>query len=871
VFVGMTITTNAGVYTTNLFTLGIFADWVYVTADGQAPSPNNPIVGRFAYWVDDEATKVNINSAWKRASTGVGVTSTNNSALAEVDLRALELPFNGAVSGDTVADGVSNARTPHPFNTPEEVRRSGNAGLVPPDGYFSNKFYLTTFSADRNVDTWGRPRINLNTLTDPSPSGDAWKRLNDSIYSKIYPFLNVNSNSFVKKYGDANVQQILANIIDYRQADNVDATHDTLDSLEIPQTYCGLKKGPFLNEVTLHVIALGANLNAAIITTNPGPVYVTNWNVTVRAFIDVELINPFQDPVGKDYKILVEPDVANPITFQLYPATTNGATVINTGFYPPAIGGPLPQQTIPVNAGTLNVTTNVAGASFWSLSATNYSGDTTPAANWQYVPHWDSAVINYTKQTTDPAEVPGVTNIQFRINRVLLRQSDNPASIRDWATKSDFGAQPITIEKAIVWTASLGNNGSFTAFLGNNSSGANGDKTAKGIAKNDPRMRTFANNPLPGTAKAWTPTIPGSTSQGATPNSANAGAIVQHNTQGFVPYLLPDGKEAGTLQQDMLSSTFYIKQANYESPAELGFIHANVPWRTLRMQSVLAPANSVDAAGLQPAAELGAIPDWVLLDIFTTDSSSSVSGRININATIFGSNEFRRPTIEHPDVFPPRLPSLDALFYGMENTPLSYPITSPNTTKFWWGRYCNPATFNSSCKAAGWPQPSAFDVTDETNAFILGWCHDTNLPTMVRNRFFTTNSIAFPTYHYDTNTLFLTPGEICEVAGIDNGLVKYSFGIDFNGPRKADKELIARKIANLITTRSNAFTIWAVAQGIKKVDPSSTPGIFLGGKDLITGEVKVQAVVERYEDTNLPVNDPNRVKFRTKYFRYIYE
>ncbi|MEZ0275495.1 MAG: hypothetical protein ACAH88_11380, partial [Roseimicrobium sp.] len=48
--------------------------WVYVRRDGTldyAESPDltlkeNPLVGRFAYWTDDESSKINLNTAWKR-------------------------------------------------------------------------------------------------------------------------------------------------------------------------------------------------------------------------------------------------------------------------------------------------------------------------------------------------------------------------------------------------------------------------------------------------------------------------------------------------------------------------------------------------------------------------------------------------------------------------------------------------------------------------------------------------------------------------------------------------------------------------------------------------------------------------------------
>ena len=102
-----------------------------------------------------------------------------------------------------------------------------------------------------------------------------------------------------------------------------------------------------------------------------------------------------------------------------------------------------------------------------------------------------------------------------------------------------------------------------------------------------------------------------------------------------------------------------------------------------------------------------------------------------------------------------------------------------------------------------------------------------------------------------------TIGELCEVLGMDNGMTL-----------EADREAAIRRVANIITVRSNTFTIWVLAQGIK--EPNITGQNFgrFEANDLITGDVKAQAVVERYEDTS---TTPAKVKFRTRYFRYLYK
>ena len=103
---------------------------------------------------------------------------------------------------------------------------------------------------------------------------------------------------------------------------------------------------------------------------------------------------------------------------------------------------------------------------------------------------------------------------------------------------------------------------------------------------------------------------------------------------------------------------------------------------------------------------------------------------------------------------------------------------------------------------------------------------------------------------------FCFAGQVCEI----KGLSKYVTGYP-----KFVAETPARGIVNIITPRSDVFTVWAIAQTIKKVDLTpANLGSFTAG-DIITGETKVQAIVQRYEDPPLSAN----IKFRTLYYRYI--
>jgi len=105
--------------------------------------------------------------------------------------------------------------------------------------------------------------------------------------------------------------------------------------------------------------------------------------------------------------------------------------------------------------------------------------------------------------------------------------------------------------------------------------------------------------------------------------------------------------------------------------------------------------------------------------------------------------------------------------------------------------------------------------------------------------------------------IFDTIGEICEIPNLNIG------------GNQASIEAVIRRIGNLITVRSNTFTIWVIAQSIADADKNGSYNPAPAGQDAITGEVRAQVVVERYEDLTLAPTDPNRVKFRVRYFRYL--
>ena len=126
-------------------------DWINVFRDPtQAVSSNNPIASRYAWWVDDESSKINLQSA---DGTARGTTNSYGEGMpSEVNLAAL----GGSISNNAAVI-VSNAWT-NGFASEAEVVRA--AGVTVADG-LSNRFNLTAFSRSPEMNFFGEPKIYL--------------------------------------------------------------------------------------------------------------------------------------------------------------------------------------------------------------------------------------------------------------------------------------------------------------------------------------------------------------------------------------------------------------------------------------------------------------------------------------------------------------------------------------------------------------------------------------------------------------------------------------------------------------------------------------------------------------------------------------
>ena len=261
-------------------TATISAGWVYVAQNPSlALGPNNPIIGRYAFWVDDEASKINLNTAGTPPVTTPPSPDYGNSVSNEVDLGQL-LPTPYSFVG-----AIQTRQTPPlpGFTTIEEIKLAD-----PSDSDFTaNRFSLTAYSNDANYPTYtddldvlDRQRLVLANLHDTTVSdsdilgtagnsvSNAYIRLSDPALQNVYSSI-ATPNAFKDKYTDAGLKQFIANVIAYQHnpQNAADPQWFPPDGGGNPPTYLGLAKTPYINEVLISYTVTPANPPTTLVAT----------------------------------------------------------------------------------------------------------------------------------------------------------------------------------------------------------------------------------------------------------------------------------------------------------------------------------------------------------------------------------------------------------------------------------------------------------------------------------------------------------------------------------------------------------------------------------------------------------------------------
>jgi hypothetical protein len=204
------------------------AQWIYI---GRSPGPTNatnPAVARYAYWVEDESFKVNVNTA----TNGARGVSTN---VGPGDLRldgSWQSASNAAVRNANAAAVVADRGTNTNF-FPTAGSAAVAAALTSAASAAELRFLTTANSAGLDLTRGGFKRFNINTITN----GDKRTALNRLILAitntnaaplfgqRFYRTANnpagINNISTVTTdHANIYLQKIAANIYDYIDSDD---------------------------------------------------------------------------------------------------------------------------------------------------------------------------------------------------------------------------------------------------------------------------------------------------------------------------------------------------------------------------------------------------------------------------------------------------------------------------------------------------------------------------------------------------------------------------------------------------------------------------------------------------------------------------
>ena len=142
--------------------------WVNLLQNPSLPaSPSNAIIGRYAFWVDTEGAKINVNTAdgtAKYTTNSLGIGSPT-----EVSLQVLAGTNGQPLSVTNAQSIVQVARTSN-FQSPREILRVSG---VTADVYTNNVFSLTAYSRSPELNVFGQPRVAVSPLL--GEGGPHWR------------------------------------------------------------------------------------------------------------------------------------------------------------------------------------------------------------------------------------------------------------------------------------------------------------------------------------------------------------------------------------------------------------------------------------------------------------------------------------------------------------------------------------------------------------------------------------------------------------------------------------------------------------------------------------------------------------------------
>ncbi|MCC7519026.1 MAG: hypothetical protein IT578_07570 [Verrucomicrobiae bacterium] len=395
--------------------------WIYYTnsfAGTGAVSSLRGIV-RYAYWADDESSKINVNSTSVTNKASYGDFSPSRYDLSGVDLRGLILVGEGR--GQAIVNERTSPKSP--YETVSALGRVQTGGGINYTNLYLEgiAYFATVWSAEAERQTNGRVRVNINdgNFTTGVLAGVA--------VTNLVTTLGREAPGISNKFGAA-IWQLAANLHDQLTPSDRIPTDSETDSWKKP-VYLGIKNVPYLNEFQLRseVAASIVDSNFVFAVTNTATWEVFNLWQTSYAWSSNTLLLRTLPSIT-----LVLPGVLN-TNLPGGPTTLQIMTNLNMGNYTYATFSTQTVHMVKVDTnyvGTLSVTFNDSG------TLTNIWGRLLPGGS---VARFDWAEL--------PGRTPSNPNIPLSVpmsaqavSNVLScsvkspgdpRVNDNPA---DWST-----------------------------------------------------------------------------------------------------------------------------------------------------------------------------------------------------------------------------------------------------------------------------------------------------------------------------------------------------------------------------------------------------------------------------------------------------
>lgn len=208
------------------------ANWVYIKNSA------GKVIGRYAYWADDECSKLDIRYAGQSANTSGDHSRSNGSSFSELALTPLNNAPKPPPLGNLTAGNLGNllAFTNNtvqalPFTLKNLKNPIASAGNLSESQWQAIKPFVTLYSRhdDRSLD--GKRRINLNALvtstTDANQIANQTITIRDAITNNLpkfgerfYSVANGTATTPTADHQKAYATRIAANIRDFIDADN---------------------------------------------------------------------------------------------------------------------------------------------------------------------------------------------------------------------------------------------------------------------------------------------------------------------------------------------------------------------------------------------------------------------------------------------------------------------------------------------------------------------------------------------------------------------------------------------------------------------------------------------------------------------------